>query len=801
MEEDDAENILQLEVPHVTESDKIKSRLKKFCYVIGFLFILWIISIIIISTANKIQVQNNNISWEEANEKAGKFISTLNSTQIKGLLNCTNNINSTINETNNKLCQGQISDSKNISFKGMCLQEVKTGVGFSNGTGILWQSEINTAATFNKKLMYEIGRAQGEESREKGINTLLSPCVNIMRNNNSGILWESFGENPFYSGICASEIIKGIQDSGVISTIKFFLGNDLNTDDSFKNKDLMGDYLEPFYRAIHDIQVGSVMVSNNCYENENLLTHILRKILNFKGFTISDLWDKNDNQNINCSLLDLNIGKKCAQELSKEMNENDTNGTNHSYFPNLKDYEKNKRDNESAQRIIAAMYKMNQMEDYPEVNLYKEIKNDERKKIQREAAIESQVLLKNDDILPLKDNLKIVVIGNISMKGDCGFEETNEKKSSVNADTPLGDDSSSTKIGCFISPLEEIKVLAQKKNITVMSFKQFLNKTKINLYKAKEKNDSNIIEEIKQYLNKSNEVDVAIVFVNASSYENYSIIDDGLAPNFWNVTKELISIFGKYKKVIVVINALTFEEPCWLQEVNALLFSGYPGDEASQVIADILFGEVNPSGHLPFKIKFNKNCSDLSFLDHLQPIETKIEKIKKDELKFNEVVSAVSFGKIKDQDMKRYNYSKGLTFDKRLLLKKATIFHFGYGLSYSSFDYTDLKLSMSKEGLTAEFSIKNESPNLGKAVPMMFLTFPKNKGNYHEHIFRGFEKFEIKPDETIKVKIFADDHALSYFNATEKKYIRVCKGKIKVFIAENGDISETKLMAQINAKC
>ena len=136
------------------------------------------------------------------------------------------------------------------------------------------------------------------------------------------------------------------------------------------------------------------------------------------------------------------------------------------------------------------------------------------------------------------------------------------------------------------------------------------------------------------------------------------------------------------------------EYTAWLQEVNALLFSGYPGDEASQVIADILFGEVNPSGHLPFKIKFNKNCSDLSFLDHLQPIETKIEKIKKDELKFNEVVSAVSFGKIKDQDMKRYNYSKGLTFDKRLLLKKATIFHFGYGLSYSSFDYTDLKPSL-----------------------------------------------------------------------------------------------------------
>jgi beta-glucosidase len=141
-----------------------------------------------------------------------------------------------------------------------------------------------------------------------------------------------------------------------------------------------------------------------------------------------------------------------------------------------------------------------------------------------------------------------------------------------------------------------------------------------------------------------------------------------------------------------------------------------------------------------------------------------------------------------------------LIIAQRLLKKKTTILPFGYGLSYSSFNYTDLKLSMSKEGLTAEFSIKNESPNLGKAVPMMFLTFPKNIGNYPEYIFKGFEKIEIKPDETIKVKIIADDHDLSYFNVTQNKYVRVCEGKIKVYISEYADISKVKLKDQINAK-
>ena len=79
------------------------------------------------------------------------------------------------------ICVGQIDPLKNskVDFKGMCLQDGPAGVRFANGTGISWQAPINTAATFNKKLMYEIGKAQGEESKEKGINTLLTPCVNI----------------------------------------------------------------------------------------------------------------------------------------------------------------------------------------------------------------------------------------------------------------------------------------------------------------------------------------------------------------------------------------------------------------------------------------------------------------------------------------------------------------------------------------------------------------------------------------------------------------------------------------------
>ena len=106
---------------------------------------------------------------------------------------------------------------------------------------------------------------------------------------------------------------------------------------------------------------------------------------------------------------------------------------------------------------------------------------------------------------------------------------------------------------------------------------------------------------------------------------------------------------------------------------------------------------------------------------------------------------------------------------------------------------------MDESGLTAEFEIKNTGNVVGKAVPMMFLTFPKNIGDYPEYIFKGFEKIEIQPGKTETVKILADDHALSYFNVKQNKYVRIKEGIIQVYISDNGDPSKAKLYSSINA--
>ena len=234
-----------------------------------------------------------------------------------------------------------------------------------------------------------------------------------MRTPQAGRVWEAFGEDPFYTGVCATEMIKGIQDAGVIATVKHFVGNDKETyrHSSYSNIDkspLMDIYVEPFYRAILDGNVGAVMAAynalNNTYacENKVLLTDILRDILDFKGFVMSDWWAiyNNHSDNFN-SGLDMNMpgGAKFGEFLGREK----------SYWYPLENYIKEgkipeSKVNESAKKVISSMYQMNQMENYPNKHLYNDTKTKERIQLQRAAAEESMILLKNEDnILPIKN--------------------------------------------------------------------------------------------------------------------------------------------------------------------------------------------------------------------------------------------------------------------------------------------------------------------------------------------------------------------------------------------------------------
>ena len=140
-------------------------------------------------------------------------------------------------------------------------------------------------------------------------------------------------------------------------------------------------------------------------------------------------------------------------------------------------------------------------------------------------------------------------------------------------------------------------------------------------------------------------------------------------------------------------------------------------------------------------------------------------------------------------DREQYDYKEGLYIGQRWFNK-----------NNKKAVYSDLDVNMKKKGLTAKFKVKNTGKVKGKAVPMMFLTFPDSIGDYPKYIFKGFEKVEIEPGETKTVEILADDHALSYFNVGKNDYVRVDDGTIKVSISDNADPSQAKLSTEIDSK-
>ena len=250
------------------------------------------------------------ISWKEAHNKAKEKLKEFTREEKLSLLYGTQNMQKKTDEGG---CVGMI-DPINTKFGGICLQDGPSRVGFSTHTQS-WQASINTAATFNKTLMYEVGKAQGKEFREKGVNVALGPAMNIQRSPQGGRIWECYGDDPFLSGVAATQIIKGIQSNGVIACAKHFVGNDQetnrkNSSSNIKEQALWEIYMEPFYRSVKDAEVGSIMAGYNaingtyCVNNSILLNKYLKEAIGFKGYVMSDFWEvmSNSSDNFNNGL-------------------------------------------------------------------------------------------------------------------------------------------------------------------------------------------------------------------------------------------------------------------------------------------------------------------------------------------------------------------------------------------------------------------------------------------------------------------------------------------------------------------
>ena len=776
---------------HYKSIENIQEKKYKLISAIAFfLLVLIIILFILLKIVFKLGSNDSNfMSWEEAYEKASKKLKEFSTKEKVSLLYGIQNLQ---RKTEDGGCIGAIEPIEG-KFRGICLQDGPSGVRFAPES-TSWQAPINTASTFNKTLMYEVGKAMGKEFREKGVNVVLGPAMNMQRSPLGGRIWESYGDDPFLSGECATNVIKGIQSNGVIACAKHFVGNDQETNRRFSSSNIPEQalwevYIEPFYRSVVDAGVGAIMTAYNrvndtfCSNNSRLVNEYLKEIIGFKGFVMTDWWAiMSPGVDYFNNGVDMNMpGGKDGGKMFM--------GRDKSYWS---DFDKfigteitEKRLNDAVQRILATLYKFDQLnptegKQYPEINLFKNSITSENKKLNREAATQSNVLLKNEnDILPLKNlrGKKLAVIGNDAVYSDCLKIRDCSCRSPTNkifkGHLALGYGSGTTSFKYLIDPLNAIESRAEEEGIDVISSGKLIKDIEIinDIQFEVGKEDIAGAKEVAQ------RADICIVFINADSGEDYIRLEKSIGDrydlNAWHSGNELVeAVLEVNENVIVVINAPGPINLPWLDKIKGLIFSGFGGAESGNGIADILFGYKNPSGHLPYVWAKRENYpSQINIFE--KPL--------------------------------KYEYTEGVFIGQRYFDKfnKEYIFPFGFGLSYTKFEFNDeINAKMNKTGLDICFSVKNIGKIDGEAVPMVFLKFPddiETENGYPEKLFKGFDKKLIKPNESINFEIFVDDHALSYYNVNQKSFVRPNKGKYEIFLGFDARNYNLKSMS-INAE-
>ncbi|ORX77170.1 hypothetical protein BCR32DRAFT_283457 [Anaeromyces robustus] len=677
------------------------------------------------------------MTWEEADAKAKEWCSDLTNEEKIAIV--------TGRENMTGVCVGSIDPIERKGFAGLCMQDGPAGVRFAKGTATSWQASINTAATFDRELLYKVGAAQGKEFHDRGINYGLGPAVGILRAPASGRIWESYGEDPFLVAECGVQVIKGMQDSGTIATVKHYIGNDQENNrgassSNIPEQALWEVYMEPFYRAVKDADVHAVMSSYNAIngtysvQNKRLLTDYLKGKLGYQGPVMSDWWSIYDVEKSFAAGMDINMpgGKYWGPDYVDDSfwGPHIQECIDKGIFPQ-------ERLDDAVLRIIRSLYKAGQMEDYPKVDLYVDTLTEENKALNRKAAADSSVLLKNEAVLPIGEGIKkIAIIGKDAMPPNLC-----DDMKCADGTLPLGWGSGTTDFKYVIDPLAAITERAKEDGIEVVS---------------------SGTDDAKAGAKAAKDADLAIVFVQADSGEEYIVVEgnkgDRQSLDLWHNGNELVeAVAAANKNTIVVIHAPGPVNLPFLDDVKGIIMAGMPGQETGNAIADVLFGDVNPSGHLPYT---------------WAPREDYPTDVKYDE-------TLPGGGEEKTQ----YDYDEGLFVGYRWFDKQniEPTFPFGHGLSYTTFEYSDLETVMEEDGLHVTLTVTNTGDVAGAAVPMIFLSFPESVKDYPIRLFKGFDKVMLQPGEGKEVEIVVDNHALSYYDVEAEDYVKPEEGEYVVY--------------------
>ena len=620
------------------------------------------------------------------------------------------------------------------------LQMVGAGVGVTdggrrpNGQSTALPSALLQTATWDLDAAHDFGTVIGKETRSEGFHVSLGGGLNLTREPRDGRNFEYHGEDPFLAGKMLGRELKAIQDQHLVSMTKHFAVNDQESfrdtlSSNLDKRSMRESDMLAFEIAIKYSDVGTICCAYNrvngdySCENSYLLNDVLKKAWGYKGWVMSDWGGTHSTVKAALAGLDQEMptGEYFAEPLKKAIEKGEVPMS---------------RLNDMVHRVLRTVFTSGVIDDPPVV---KPIDVEADAAVARRVAELGSVLLKNNgNSLPLNGARlhSIAVIGAHADKGVLsGGGSSQVNPIGGNAVPPKPGSSHSDEIETVWDPSPPLRAICAKAPNAQVQYDEGTDfAAAAKLAKAS---------------------DIAIVFASQWTTEGADVPTLSLPNN----QDDLISrVAAANPRTIVVLETGGAVVMPWIGKVKAVLEAWYPGQRGGEAIANILFGDVNPSGKLP--ITFPKRDADLPHPTLVMPLPNQ---------------------QSAPEPTPDINYTEGLKVGYKWYdaENKQTLFPFGFGLSYTTFSYSQLKVTHGEQ-VQVTFDIKNTGSRAGAEVAQVYLALPASAGEPPKRLV-GWEKVQLGPGEARSISVTVAPQMMSIFN-TDKDDWEVVSGEYHVYV-------------------
>ena len=615
------------------------------------------------------------------------------------------------------------------------------------------------ASTWDKDLVESVGNSMGNEALNYGIDVILGPGVNIHRHPLCGRNFEYYSEDPFLSGNIGAAMVNGIESNGVGTSPKHFVVNNQETSRNWNDaivseRALREIYLKGYEIIVKESQPWTIMTSynkiNGTYapENKRLVTEILKNEWGFEGVVMTDWYGGQSATAI------INAGNDLIEPGTKnDWNELKDSAADGSLpISNI---------DASVKRILKLILKSKKMENY---NFKNNPDLEKHALITRKSAAEGMVLLKNsENTLPMKKINNIALIGSSSYEfiaGGTGSGDVEEAYSIALDDALIDNGFKINDVALNEYLKQNSENIKNKEDTAEIPGAIGVAMSMMNPYTPIKMQYST------KLLNKISEAsDLAIITIGRNSGESSDRVlenDFLLSEKEEQMIKKTCDVFhSKGKKVVVILNiGGVIETSSWKDQPDAILLAWQGGQEGGNSVVDILTGKVNPSGKLPmtFPIDVNDHKSTLNF-----PMDG-------EKLKFTDMIFGVDYDKPENERIKNKDYTiyeEGIYvgyrhFDKNNI---KVSYPFGYGLSYTNFEYSDLKVIRQDQEINLSLKVKNIGKAMGKEVVQVYISKTNSEIDRPLKELKGFSKTGLlNTDESANLNIVIPISDFSYWN-------------------------------------